>query len=131
MLHQFEIMATGSDKNLDKKVTNHDVDKLATFIVKWEKLRGYLGLDYAKQKEIENAGDYGKQKMECVEEWRQKAGEKATYREFIKAAREAGLNDLADKVEAMLREPETPAECKLILKSCLCTCTCNNSTRRG
>ena len=114
-------MTAVSDENLDKKVTDRDVDKLATFIVKWEKLRGYLGLDYAKQKEIENAGDYGKQKMECVEEWRQKAGEKATYREFIKEAREAQLNDLADKVKTMLWERETPAEGTLILQVCLCT----------
>ena len=48
--------------------------------------------------------------MECVEVWREQEGKKATYRAFIKAAREAELNDLADEVEAMLRECETPAE---------------------
>ena len=36
--------------------------------------------------------------------------EKATYRAFIEAAREAGLNGLADKVKIMLRERESQAQ---------------------
>ena len=103
-------MATVLDKNLDNKVTDRDVDKLAGFMVSWEDMAGPLGLDRPTKKEIEHVKGYKVQKKECVEEWRQKAGDTATYREFIEAARDAELNDLADKVEAMLRERETPAE---------------------
>ena len=113
------VMATVSEEYLDEKVADRDVDKLARFMVKWEKMRVYLGLDYPKQKEIEMAGDYAKQKLECVEEWRQKAGDKSTYRAFIEAAREAEINDLADRVEAMLLERETPAKGRLILGACM------------
>ena len=81
-------------------------------------MRVTLGLDYAKQKEIEKVGDYGKQKMECVEQWRLKAGDKSTYRAFIEAARKAGQNDVADKVVAMLQEREIPAEGRLVIQAC-------------
>ena len=99
-----------SDESLDKTVTDSDVYKLAAFIVKWEDIAGPLRLGRAKQKEIQHIADYGKQKRECVEEWREREGDKSTYRAFIDAAREVKLNRLADKVVAMLREHETPDE---------------------
>ena len=103
-------MATVSDGNLDRKVTDRDIDKLAGFVVSWEDMAGPLGLDRAKKREIEHIKTYREQKKECVEEWREQGGEKATYRAFIEAAREAELNGLADKVMAMLWERETPIE---------------------
>ena len=105
-------MATASDEYLDMKVTNQDAAKLASFMVNWDQMRPYLGLNYAQQIEIENAGNFAKQKMVCVEKWRQKAGDKATYRAFIEAAREAELIALAHEVEAMLRDQE---KCRLTL----------------
>ena len=98
-------MATVSDENLDKEVTDRDVNKLAGFMVSWEDMADPLGLDRAKKKEIEHVKTYREQKKECVEKWREQEGVKATYRAFIEAARDVGLNNLADKVEAMLREP--------------------------
>ena len=102
-----------SDESLDKTVTDSDVDKLAAFIVTWEDIAGPLGLGRAKQTEIRHIAGYGKQKRECVEEWRERKGDKSTYRAFIDAAREVELNGLADKVVAMLRERETPDEGRL------------------
>ena len=102
-------MAVVSDKSSDEKVTDDDVDKLAGFMTTWEKMLGPLGLDRAKEKEIEAVKGYAKQKKECVEEWREKAGDKATYRAFITAARKVELNRLADSVMSMLRERETSA----------------------
>ena len=102
-------MATVSEGSLDKKVTDGDVAQLAAFMVTWEKMLGPLGMDRAKQKEIEHVSGYGKQKVECVEEWRETVGEKSTYRAFIEAARRAKLNLLADKVVAMLQEREPTA----------------------
>ena len=67
-------MATVSDMNLDKKVTDFDVDKLASFMVSLEDMAGPLGLDRAKKREIEHVQIYRAQKKECVEEWREKAG---------------------------------------------------------
>lgn len=95
-------MATVS--SLDAEVTDADVSELAKFMTQWEDMRTPLGLNRAKQREIESIRGYGKQKVELVEEWKEAAGKGATYGTFIKAARGAKLNGLADKVEAMLRE---------------------------
>ena len=103
-------MAAVEIESLDKKVTDRDVDKLADFMTEWERMRGPLGLNHAIQREIENIHGYGNQKRECIEEWREKAGEKASYRAFVEAAREVGMNGLADKVVDMLRDREAPAE---------------------
>ena len=100
-------------ESFDKKVTDRDVNKLAEFMPEWEGMRVPLGLSRAKQREIREVKGYGEQKRECIEEWRELLGDKATYHAFIKAAREAGMNGLADKVVAMLQEHETPVEGKL------------------
>ena len=90
--------------SLDAEVTEADVPKLANFMTQWEVMRTPLGLSRAKQREIEAIRGYGKQKVELVEEWREAAGKDATYGTFIKAAREAELEPLANKVEDMLQE---------------------------
>ena len=99
-------MATVSDKSLDQLVTDDDVQKLADLIVSWEGLRAPFGLTRAQQREIESVGRYGKQKVEFVEEWREKAGNTATYGTFIKVAREQKQNKLADSVVTILRDRE-------------------------
>ena len=106
-------MAIVSEESLDKTVTDEDVHNLASLMVNWEVLRIPLGLNRAKQKEIEDVRGYDKQKRECLEEWREKAGEKATYRVFIGAARSVQHNALADKVLAMLHEREKLLKCTL------------------
>ena len=98
-------------------------------MVSWEDMAGLLGLDRAKKREIEHIKIYREQKKECVEEWREQRGEKATYSAFIEAAREAELNGLADKVKTMLWEREATAEGGLILQACLYMYTCNNRQR--
>ena len=105
-------MAEVSDRLLDQKVTDEDVDKLASIMIQWESMRVGLGLSYAEQKEIEEIRRYGNQKREFLEVWRQKKSLGATYRVFIAAARGARMNALADKVTNMLalRERETAAE---------------------
>ena len=103
-------MATVVMESLDKKVTDRDVNKLAEFMTEWEAMRVPLGLDHAKKRVIKEEKDYEEQKRECIEQWRTQEGDKATYCAFIKAAREAKMNGLADEVVAMLRERETSAE---------------------
>ena len=103
-------MATVVIESLDKKVTDRDVNKLAEFMPEWEAMRVPLGLDHAKKRVIKEERDYEEQKRECIEQWRTQEGDKATYRAFINAAREAKMNGLADQVVAMLRKRETPVE---------------------
>ena len=92
---------------IDEPVSDSDVEELATFVIKWEDLRTYLGLDRAKVQEIRNLQtDYKGEKRECIEAWREKEGNKATYRAFVAAAEAAKLQSLADKVMAMLRNRE-------------------------
>ena len=71
-------------------------------LIQWESLSPYLELSRAQKVEIDRSGDYGMQKQECLSVWRQKLGNKATYRALIQAAEEAKLQSLADKVKNMV-----------------------------
>ena len=104
-------MATVSDRTLNQKVADGDVDNLASIMSQWENMRAALGLSYAEQKEIEEIRRYRNQKREFLEVWRLKEGRGATYSVFIAAARQVRMNALADKVMEMLalREREAPA----------------------
>ena len=95
---------------MDEPVSDSDVEKIATFLIKWEDLRTHLGLDRAKEEEIRNLQtDYRGKKRECIEAWRQKEGKKATYSAFVAVAKEAQLQGLADKVMEMVQNRETTA----------------------
>ena len=99
---------TVSDTTLNRPVSDSDVEELARYVTQWEKLRSHLGLDRVKEEEItQTFKDYGKRKTECIEAWREKEGNKATYRAFIAAAEKAQLQGLADRVKEMLPTRET------------------------
>ena len=64
----------------------------------WGSLVPFLGLNRAKEGEITRAGDYGRQKRECLQVWREMKGAEATYQALISAAEEAENQLLADAV---------------------------------
>jgi hypothetical protein len=102
------MMATVSNTTLNRPVSDSDVEELARHVTQWEKLRSHLGLDRVKEEEItQTFKDYGKRKTECIEAWREKDGNKATYRAFIAAAEKAQLQGLADRVKEMLWTRQT------------------------
>ena len=72
----------------------------------WENLQPFLGLNRAQKKEITNSypRDYGKQKRESLEVWKEERGREATYRALISAAEEARDKELADNIRDMLEK---------------------------
>ena len=72
----------------------------------WETLRPFLELGRSKAKDVlkSHPNDYGKQKLECLEEWKEMKGHAATYQALITAAEDARLQNLADNVGEMFKK---------------------------
>ena len=86
-------------------VSDRDVATIARdHLIDWESLSPYLGFSRPQKEGIRKSypGDYGKQKRECLEVWKEMKGKEATYGAFITAAEEAKNQQLADGVKAML-----------------------------
>ena len=91
---------------LDKKVTDIHIAVISReYLTNWEKLSPYLGLLSSQKQEISKSyvGDYGQQKCECLNKWKEEKGNEATYRAFIQAAEDAKDKQLADYVREMLQ----------------------------
>ena len=86
-----------SDRDLAVIARDHLTD--------WRSLAPFLGLNGAKEGEIARAGDYGGQKRECLQIWKEMKGDEATYQAFIAAAVEAGNRQLADAVRDLCLPP--------------------------
>ena len=84
-------------------VSEEDVATIARdHMIKWEPLRPYLGLNRQQEEVICHAGNYWKQKLDCLEEWKVLKGDRATYGALITAAEKARDQQLADRVKALL-----------------------------
>ena len=85
-------------------ISDEDVATIARdHLTNWELLKPYLGLSRQQEAEIRNTyHNYGMQKQECLEVWREMRGNKATYNALITAAEKAKNQQLADKVKAMI-----------------------------
>ena len=91
----------------DDEISGRDLAVIARdHLTQWEKLHPFLGLNRAQKKEIARSypGDYGLQKQECLEVWKEERGREATYRALISAAEEAKDQQLADNIRDMLGE---------------------------
>ena len=85
-------------------ISERDLAIIARDHVKdWKALRPFLGLSRSKEREIVHK-DYGMQKQECLEVWKEIKGKEATYSALISAAEDAKAQRLADSVKA-LRKP--------------------------
>ena len=92
---------------LDVEVSDKDLATIARdHLTDWEALRPFLELSRSKAKEILKSfsNNYGKQKLECLEEWKEMKGHEATYYALINAAEDARLQSLADNVKKMLKK---------------------------
>jgi hypothetical protein len=92
---------------MKKEINDRDLAVIARdHLTDWENLQPFLGLNRAQKKEIANSypRDYGKQKRECLEVWKEKIGREATYRALISAAEEARDQQLADNIRDMLEK---------------------------
>ena len=89
----------------EDEISGRDLAVIARdHLTDWENLQPFLGLSRAQKKEISKSfpGDYGKQKRECLEVWKEERGREATYRALISAAEEAKDKELADNIRDML-----------------------------
>ena len=84
-------------------ISDKDVATIARdHLTKWESLSPYLGLSQPEKAEIRNTyHDYGEQKRECLQKWKELKGNKATYSALITAAEEARNQQLADGVKTI------------------------------
>ena len=69
----------------------------------WRELGPFLELTRQQETEIleSNSTNYGLQKRECLEVWKEMKGDGATYQALITAAEEAEERELADNVKKM------------------------------
>ena len=81
-------------------------------LTRWESLRPFLDLSPQDREDICKAyeRDQAGQRRECLEMWKERKGEKATFRALITAAENARLQNLADGVTNMLEEEQTRSE---------------------
>ena len=99
-------MVTDLSEQLDKEVTDVHIAVIAReYMTNWEKLWPHLDLSRPQKEEISKSyiREYGEQKCECLNKWKEKKGNKATYRAFIDAAEQAKDKKLADDVREMLQ----------------------------
>lgn len=98
-------METNLSVQFDRVITDVHFTVIARdFISNWEDLLPYLGLSGPQKEEIRRTYPlYREQKHECLKQWKEKEGNKATYRAFIQAAEQAKKKGLADKVREMLQ----------------------------
>ena len=92
-------------------ISGEDVATIARdLLIKWEPLRPYLGLNRQQEEEICQSypKNYGKQKQECLERWKELKGDEATYGLLIGAARKAKDQQLADRVKAIYSRSVEP-----------------------
>ena len=97
---------------MDRTIGGIDLAIIARdHLTDWEALRSCLELTRQQKENIRRSypDDYEKQKLECLEIWKETTGNEATYGALIEAAQEAELRSLADKVRVMAKkQPSTP-----------------------
>ena len=96
--------------DLYEEVSDRDLAIIASdHLTHWEALCPFLDLGRQQKKEIRNSfnGDNGKQKLECLEVWKEMKGKKATYSALIKAAEDALAQNLADSVKDVLTKRQS------------------------
>ena len=71
----------------------------------WKKLGPFLDLSRQQETAIAHSSpDYGLQKRECLEVWKEVKGDGATYEALISAAEEAEDQQLADNIRNILQK---------------------------
>ena len=92
-------------ERLEEVISDKDMATIARkYLTNWQLLRSYLGLTRQQEVEIRSTynNDYGMQKNECLQVWKEMRGIEATYGALITAAEEAEEQQLADHVKTML-----------------------------
>lgn len=90
---------------LDSPVSDQDIAKIASHLMKWDKLSPVLGLTPQQETEIrETFHDYDIQKKQVLLKWKQIKGNKATYKALITAASSVFDMRLVNDITAVVQE---------------------------
>ena len=95
----------GLDRDLDLPISDDDIEVIAReHLTDWKSLRPTLGLTISEEDDI--CKDYKESQMQkrfFLHKWREREGERATYRVFSDAATKVKNKKLSDAVIAMGR----------------------------
>ena len=100
------VPAEARGKEDEDVVSDRDLAVIARdYLNDWENLHSFLGLSRVQKREIANSypRDYGKQKQECLEVWKEVMGPEATYSALISAAEDAKHKNMADSIRSLLK----------------------------
>ena len=98
--------ASPPSSTASSRVTYRHVADIARRITDWKGLLPYLNLEETHEEEIKEC-EKSEQRRALLKVWRREKGKNATYGAFIKAAKEACDENLADFVEELLEiQPE-------------------------
>ena len=93
--------------NLDRVCENVDLAKLAGKMVTWEKYAPYCGLSPAEEMDIKHdTKEFVVEKRRMLEQWKEKSGEHATYRNLAKIFARVGDQMLANFVHQLAQDQE-------------------------
>lgn len=96
-------------ETLNDPIRRNDIRQISRHHFKWEPLLEMLGLSIEREREIKaRFRDYGEQKFEALQRWKEIRGDEATYRALIMAAVTMDEISLAVEVADMLRQRQTP-----------------------
>ena len=89
---------------MDRKPTDLEIVEISKHLYKWEILGTHLGITNPEQEALkrDNSNQYDCQKQQCLFLWRRKNGSDAKLSVLTDACQQAGENDIAEKIQAML-----------------------------
>ena len=124
-----EVLKDVPAEKLDQPCSDEHLSTLALFIIKWESIAPFLGLTEAEEAEIkEDSSEARIRKIRMLRKWRNKKGEKATYRNLAEVLSELEETDLVERLCKLIWQPQsigglqtnTPVVPKKKKKSILC-----------
>lgn len=89
---------------MDRKPTDLEIVEISKHLYKWEILGTHLGITSPEQEALKRdySNQYEYQKQQSLFLWRRKNGSDAKLSVLTDACQQAGENDMAEKIRAML-----------------------------
>ena len=102
-----EVLKNVPPKKLDQPCSDEHISKLALYITDWQSLAPFLGLTEAEESEIVEDGNKARmKKIKMLRKWRNKKGEKATYRNLAEVLLDIEETDLVEKLCRLIWQPQ-------------------------
>ena len=103
-----EVLKNVPPEKLDQPCSDEHLSTLALHITDWQSIAPFLGLTEAEESEIvEDNSKARMKKIKMLRKWRNKKGEKATYRNLAKVLLELEETDLVEKLCRLIWQPQS------------------------